>query len=146
MSLEQATIQRLQSENEELRKSVRALENLVAGLEPQVVFFQEEHRRLTRKVQKFNKIRNELSKLKQKLKRGGCLLKSGCGDNDDVIYWGAENGYVTIWRFPPGVAEEDDIGDRFGDKCYLGTEWGSFSSLSVKTVTRRMLKADNWWY
>lgn len=40
-------IQRLQSENEDLRKSVRALENLVAGLEPQVLFFQEEFRRLS---------------------------------------------------------------------------------------------------
>ena len=144
MSLEQATIQRLQSENEELRKSVRALENLVAGLEPQVVFFQEEHKRLTRKVRKFNKIRNELSKLKQKLKRGGCLLESR--DNDDVIYWGASDGHVTMWRFPPGVAEEDDIGERFGNKRYLGVEWGSFLSLNVKTVTRAMLKARDWWY
>jgi hypothetical protein len=144
MSLEQAAIQRLQQENEELRKSVRALENLVTGLEPQIVFFQEENRRLIRKVQKFNKIRNELSKLKRKLRRGGCLLESE--DNGDSIYWGAENGCVTIWRFPPGVAEEDDIGDRYGNKRYLGTEWGMFDSLFVKTVTPRMLNADNWWY
>jgi hypothetical protein len=146
MSLEQATIQRLQSENEELRKSVRALENLVAGLEPQVVFFQEEHKRLTRKVRKFNKIRNELSKLKQKLKRGGCLLKSR--DNDDMMFWGADNGYVTIWRIPPGLGlhDTDDFDDRFGNKGYLGEEWGSFTQLYVKTVTRRMLNADNWCY
>lgn len=41
------TIERLESENEDLRKSVRCLENLLAGLEPQLVFFQEEVKRLT---------------------------------------------------------------------------------------------------
>jgi hypothetical protein len=122
MSAEQATNQRLQQENKELHKKVTGL---------------------TRKLRKLKKVRNELSKLKKKLNRGGCLLTSI--DSVDALYWGADDGYVTIWRFPPGIAEQEDIVDRFGNKHYFGEEWGMFAALNVKTVTRKMLNADNWW-
>jgi hypothetical protein len=67
-------------------------------------------------------------------------------DTEDCLYWGATNGYLTIWRLPKSVNVPDDcdFGDAFGDKWCLGEEWGGLMDAEVRTITQKMVDRGRW--
>ena len=68
-------------------------------------------------------------------------------DHKDCLYWGANNGYLTIWRLPAGLVynpgEEDKFGECFGNKWCLGEEWGELMNAEVRTITQEMVDKEN---
>jgi predicted nuclease with TOPRIM domain len=70
---------------------------------------------------------------------------------DCTLYWGVNDGHLTIWRFPYELMEasmeegeeEPDLGYIYGHKRALGEEWGSLSSAIVRTITQEMLDAED---
>jgi len=63
----------------------------------------------------------------------------------DCLYWGATNGYLTIWRLPKSVNVHDDcdFGDAFGNKWCLGEEWGGLMHAECRTITQKMIDKEN---
>ena len=70
---------------------------------------------------------------------------------DSHLYWGVNDGHLTIWRFPRKLdeelmeegEEECDLGLIYGNWRCLGEEWGTLSSAIVRTITMEMLKAED---
>ena len=70
---------------------------------------------------------------------------------DCTLYWGVNDGHLTIWRFPYELMEaqmeegeeEPDLGYIYGHKRALGEEWGSLTSAIVRTITQEMLDAED---
>jgi hypothetical protein len=66
-------------------------------------------------------------------------------EEEDCLYWGATNGYLTIFRLPKSVNVPDDcdFGDAFGNKWCLGEEWGGLTKASFQTITQEMIDNEN---
>jgi hypothetical protein len=69
-------------------------------------------------------------------------------NGDGVFYWGATDGYLTIWRVPSDLTEEFDT-NTFGNKHCLGEEWGGMSmcdgrfEIAVRTITKQMMEDED---
>lgn len=69
-------------------------------------------------------------------------------NEDDVFYWGATDGYITIWRVPSDLTGDFDT-DKFGNKHCLGEEWGGLSwcggrfEITVRTITKKMMEEED---
>jgi hypothetical protein len=68
-------------------------------------------------------------------------------DEEDILYWGATNGCLTIFRLPKEIVaklpEDCDFGDAFGNKWCLGEEWGGLTSACFQTITQEMIDNEN---
>jgi hypothetical protein len=65
-------------------------------------------------------------------------------DEEDSLYWGATNGYLTIFRLPQHlVLPNDYFGRTFGNKWCLGEEWGGLNSACFQTITQEMIDNEN---
>lgn len=58
---------------------------------------------------------------------------------EGVSFWGVNDGYLTLWKLSKEVEDEFDAGD-FGNKNCLGDEWGGFSGVSTRIITKKMME------
>ena len=61
-------------------------------------------------------------------------------DEKDCLYWGATDGYLTIWRVPENVVVPDDY---FSHSECLGVEWGGLSAAHFRTITQKMIDTND---
>jgi hypothetical protein len=62
--------------------------------------------------------------------------------NDDILFWGATNGYLTIWKLPAELSDEFDT-ETFGNRHCLGEEWGGLSTATIRTITKKMMEEED---
>lgn len=58
---------------------------------------------------------------------------------EGVAYWGVNDGYLTLWKLTKDAEDDFDAGD-FGNKWCLGDEWGGFSGVQTRTITKKMME------
>jgi len=69
-------------------------------------------------------------------------------NQDDLFYWGATNGSLTVWRVPSDLTGDFDA-YKFGNKHCLGEEWGGVSwwggrfEIAVRTITKEMMEEED---
>ena len=61
-------------------------------------------------------------------------------EKEDSLYWGATDGYLTIWRVPENVVVPDDY---FSHSECLGVEWGGLSAAHFRTITQKMIDTND---
>lgn len=66
-------------------------------------------------------------------------------EEDGILYWGATNGHLTIWRVPHSVLPDPCDLREFSQKIAddLGEEWGELNTITYCTITKEMLKEWN---
>lgn len=63
-------------------------------------------------------------------------------DEKDCLYWGATDGYLTIWRVPENVVVPDDYFSLTHSEI-LGVEWGGLSAAHFRTITQKMIDTND---
>jgi hypothetical protein len=59
---------------------------------------------------------------------------------EGVSFWGVNNGGdLTFWKLSKEVEDTFDC-NEFGNKWCLGEDWGGLSSVSFRTITKKMVE------
>jgi hypothetical protein len=60
---------------------------------------------------------------------------------EGVSFWGANDGYLTLWKLHKDVEDTFDC-KEFGNKWCLGEEWGQLAhkGLETRVITKKMME------
>lgn len=61
-------------------------------------------------------------------------------DTENTLFWGATDGFLTIWRVPSDLEFDTDT---YGNKRCLGEEWGMLTVATMRTITQKMLDDED---